>query len=157
MIYSVKFRASSAPFITSDFLIANNEKNARLQLKGKYPNLGGIEEVTPLEKLTHALDDYCSKEFLDDRSTDGIEDFSNIGIAFTDIYEDLDEDGTDFDIHEMQVSLDLYAHVFMYYLDGDAIHQEDHASIDECAKEIEECDFEMWYSDFLRFCPENYH
>lgn len=149
MIYYMRFYKAKSLHPTTEFIIADNAEDARLRFINEHPNHGEIVQIKPLERLTKAIDEYYDKEFLDGRGSDEIDDFANIGIACTDLFNDDDVN----DVHEMQISLNLYETSFIYYLDDKEIYREYHPTIDECAEEIENCDFQSWYSDFLVHCP----
>ena len=104
------------------------------------------------KKLWRALDGYYWSEFDHGADKDCFEDLSNIGIAYTEIYDEEDNP-----YHEMQINLNLPKKQFEYYLDDELIHVEPHDSVEEIAEEIHDSDFQGWYGDFLMYCPEDYH
>ena len=105
------------------------------------------------KRLTEALENYICGEFGNHLSDDDLKDLSAIGIAYTEVY---DENDPAFEMHEMQINLNLKKLQFEYYLDDELIYVDKCKSQGQIAECIEDTDFQDWYSDFLEHCPEGY-
>lgn len=129
-------------------------KNAIIISTKTTPCTNPAEPVPIMEQLKAALDDYFGEEFGNSCDEDTFENPMDIGIAYTEIYDDNDPSD---DFHEMQISLNLIGKSFDYWLDDELIHVEPYKTLEECVDKIKDMSFQYWYSDFLDYCPEGYN
>lgn len=96
-----------------------------------------------INRLRRALVQYFMREYEDDalaaynHTKDDI-----IGVAFTELCEELPDGTVKYEAHTMQVDLDMHNWAFIYKLDGNEIDRFTYASEEELADEMEDATFD---------------